>query len=139
MVRDFGDSNITILLPGGGIDSHETSLVAVKREIKEELGIDTRTDPVLMHTYIGKRNIFPDEMSYYKGVDQITDIFDFYYYKLSRFDTLSIVNNEHEKFKDVSFVSPNAIEAYAKKHKAKIGMGIDGALKALTTISQAWT
>ena len=139
MVRDFGDSNITILLPGGGIDSHETSLVAVKREIKEELGIDTRSDPVLMHTYIGKRDIFPDEKTYYKGVDQITDVFDFYYYKLGRFDTLDIVNNEHEKFKDVSFVSPNNIDAYANKHKAKLGLGIKGALSTLTTITQAWT
>lgn len=138
MIREFPNGHRTLLLPGGGIDAHESSVTAVKREIQEELTLDVSSDPVYYHTFIQERNIFPDERSYIKGYDKITDIFDFFYYKLKAFEIPTIAQEEHEKWLTWGFVNIEDISRYAKKYNADVGIGVLSAAQVLSTRQSVW-
>lgn len=131
MVREFSKTNRTILLPGGGIDAGESSLYAVKREIKEELTLTVSSDPVYLCTHVEERDIFPDEKTYIKGYDKIKDIFDFYVYRLKPHEVIDIAQEEHEKWANWGFIKPHMFSEFAKTHKSNMGIGIESAAKIL--------
>lgn len=138
LLRDF-KPNITVLLPGGGIDPGESSMDGVRREIKEELDFDVVRDPQLFYTHREYRQPYPDELRKWKSdhpdwistYDKVEDIFDFYSYQLSGVDKIGIPNEEQHKFEDWAFIFPHELDSYAKRHNAVIGIGIKEALEIL--------
>lgn len=139
LLRDF-KPNVTVLLPGGGIDPGETSLVGVKREIKEEINFDVTRDPTKFYTHHEYRQPYPDELRQWEKdhpnepypYSKIEDVFDFYIYQLSGTDKIGIPNEEKHKFEHWGFIYPHELESYAKRFNATVGVGIKQALKIAT-------
>ena len=99
MVRTFKNGP-TVLLPGGGIDEGETSVDGIKREIKEELSFDVKTNPLLFYTYKGIRDLYEEEKADHPEGTMIEDIFDFYHYRWITLLSFSQSHSLMDKAKD---------------------------------------
>lgn len=125
LIRDF-TSDKTLLLPGGGIDPGESSLDAVKREMKEELDFFCSKPPTFFYTHQQIRPIFAEEREWFIGKEYVHDYFDFYFLKLdpSNLTDIRVVQSEHEKFEAWGFVGFSSVADYAQKYNAKMGIGV---------------
>ena len=111
-------------IPGGGVDTDESPMVAAVRETKEEIGLDLENITLVCIEYTLKKGIKPETLQFifYGGELDVNEI-----------SKISLDKNEHSEFKfvDISeainllnerqqYIIPFCIEAIKNKNTAYI-------------------
>jgi 8-oxo-dGTP diphosphatase len=64
LIQFHDEDGIHYNLPAGGVEPGESIIDAVKREAKEEAGVEVEVGPLaLVHEYINDHDIFPHQLS----------------------------------------------------------------------------
>lgn len=93
----------TFTLPGGGVEENETLEEAIKRELKEELGIDVSTDEL---QYIGNYQFYHKNFPDFKGrTNRLNEIDLFYVIKEKAFSLEACQFTELEKDQNLKIIA----------------------------------
>ncbi len=116
MYKDFWD------VPGGMAEANESLVSTVKRELREELGIDVSVGRLLVVDWVGPRGPWDDQLIF---------IFDGGVLNSDTIDRIRIVDNEISEF---AFLSLGESERYLRSDMWSLLVGAYRGLEENTTL-----
>lgn len=100
--------------PQGGLDKGETTIEGLKREIKEELGLDLNSEDILEEYFEKVRYHYPEGSIYstnYIGQEQVV-------FKIKHRNEM-IITPQNDEFDNLIWIYPKDIEHYDTQYRAE--------------------